>query len=219
MLLPGVYAWATTVLLPAMSAGAGGVARGLAVATLLALLAGAALLRWHPRLGWALGVHGFVALAILTWAFLRQAGVVLGAQTLPATFGAISWALYAFGWGELSARRRVPEADPYVLPGPPLQPRARWSRSAELIVLLGVLGSVLLLVLAFRVDRPAQAVMAHSLWLLASLSLLAVAARVALGRTPRNLGASADRFGRASSTLALLLITAALGILYWLLER
>lgn len=219
VLLPGIYAWATTVLLPALAPGTSAAARGLAFCTLIALVAGALVLRRYPRVGWGLGVHGFVGCSILTWALLRQAGVVLGNQTLPATFGAVSWALYAFGWGELSARRRVPEADPFVLPGPPLQPRSRWSRSAEFIVLVGVAGSAGLLVLAFRVDRPAQAVMAQALWLLVSLSLIAAATRVALGRTPRTLGPSADRFGRASSTLALLLITTALGVLYWLMER
>jgi hypothetical protein len=219
VLLPGLYAWASTVLLPSLSPPASAVARFFAVATLVALGSGALLLRRFPRVGWAVGVHGFVGLAIVTWALLRQAGVVLGAQVLPAVFGAVGWALYAFGWGELSARRRVPEDDPFVLPGAPLSPRSRWSRSAELIVFLGAGGSALLLLLAFRVERPAQAVMAQALWLLVSLALIATATRVAVGRGPRQLGGGGERLSRASSSLALLLILLGLGFLYWIMER
>jgi hypothetical protein len=219
VLLPGLYAWATTVARPAVSPQATLAIRVAAVCAALVLLLGPLLSARYPRLGRALGVHAFVGLSVLTWALLRHAGVPFGGQALEAAFGAVGWTLYAFGWGELSARRRVPEHDPHVLSGAPLSPKSPWSRSAEIILGLGVLGAVMVLVLAFRVARPSHSVMAHALALLLGLLVISAASRVALERTPRRFGSSAERFNGAATALALLLIALALGALYWLLER
>jgi hypothetical protein len=219
VLLPGLYAWATTVARPVFSSQATLAIRLAAACAVLVLLCGPLLSGRFPRLGRALGVHAFVGFSVLTWALLRHAGVPFGGQALEAAFGAVGWTLYAFGWGELSSRRRVPEQDPHVLAGAPLSPKGSWSRSAEVILGLGVLGAIVILVLAFRVARPSHAVMAHALALLLSLLVISAASRVALERSPRRLGSSAERFGSAATALALLLIALALGALYWLLER
>lgn len=219
VLLPGLYAWATTVARPALSAQATLAIRVAAVCAAVVLLAGPLVSARYPRLGRGLGVHGFVGFSVLTWALLRQAGVPFGGQALEAAFGAVGWTLYAFGWGELSARRRVPEQDPHVLAGAPLAPKSPWSRSAEVILGLGVVGAVVILALAFRVARPSHAVMAHALALLLSLLVVSAASRVALERGPRRFGGSVERLNGAATALALLLIALALGALYWMLER
>jgi hypothetical protein len=219
VLLPGLYAWATTVARPAASSQATFAIRAAALGSALVLMLGPLLMARAPRLGRALGVHAFVGFAVLTWALLRHAGLPFGGQALEAAFGAVGWTLYAFGWGELSARRRVPERDPHVLSGASLQPKKSWSRSAEIILALGVLGSAVVLALAFRVARPSHAVMGHALALLLSLLVISAASRVALERVPRQLGDGAQRFNSSASSLALLLIALGLGALYWLLER
>lgn len=219
VLLPGLYAWLSTVARPAVSSQATLAIRSAAVCAALTLLLSPLLSARYPRLGRALGVHGFVGCSVLTWALLRHAGVAFGGQALEAAFGAVGWTLYAFGWGELSARRRVPEADPHVLSGAPLLPKNTWSRSAEVILGLGVFGAAVVLVLAFRVPRPSHAVMAHALALLLALLSISAASRVALERTPRRFGSSAERVSSAATAISLLLIALALGALYWMLER
>lgn len=219
VLLPGLYAWLSTVARPVTSSQATTSSRAAAVCALILLLLGPLLSTRAPRVSRALGVHGFVGCSVLTWALLRQAGVPFGGQALEAAFGAVGWTLYAFGWGELSARRRVPEADPHVLAGAPLVPKHAWSRSAEVILGLGVLGAALVLVLAFRVARPSHSVMAHALALLLGLLTISSATRVALERAPRRLGSGSERLNVAATAISLLLIGLALGALYWMLER
>jgi hypothetical protein len=219
VLLPGLYAWLSTVARPVASAQATFTSRVAAACAVVLLLLGPLLSARYPRVGRALGVHGFVGFSVLTWALLRHAGVPFGGQALEAAFGAVGWTLYAFGWGELSARRRVPEADPHVLSGAPLSPKNSWSRSAELILGLGVFGAAVVLILAFRVARPSHAVMAHALALLLGLLTISAATRVALERTPRRFGASSERLNAAATAISLLLIALALGALYWMLER
>lgn len=219
VLLPGLYAWATTVALPAASAQATLPVRLAALSALLCLAPGALLWSRFPKLGHALGIHAFVGCCIVAWALLRRDGVPLGVQGLEAAFGAVGWVLYAFGWGELSARRRVPERDPHVIAGAPLAPRNPWSRSAEAILALGIAGSFVLLFLSFRVARAPHSVMAHGVWVLLTVLLVSSAARVALGRGPRRMGGDRERLNAAAAALAALFVALALGVMYSMLER
>jgi len=180
VLLPGLYAWATTVALPASALHAPWWARLPAGLACLALLVSPFAGSLSPGLGIAFGVHGFVGASLTCWIALQTAGLSLAPHGLTGVFGAFGWMLFAFAWGELRARS-IPETDPHVLGGPPLAPRHSFRASAEWVLSLGTLGSGLLLFLAWRVDRPSHAVLAQACALLASLLVVGAATRVALG--------------------------------------
>lgn len=218
ILLPGLYAWAITVALPASSAHAPWWARvpaGLAcVCLLLAPFAGAL----RPRLDFVLGLYGFLGFSLGSWAALGSAGFSLAQHSLTGAFGAFGWMLFAFAWGELRDRR-IPENDPHVLSGAPLAPRQAFPRSAEWVLVAGTLGSGLLLWLAWQIDRPSHAVFGQAAALLASLLVVAAATRVALERQPRELPSSSQRYNAAAASIAVLLLVLGLGMIFWVLEH
>ena len=169
-------------------------------------------------LGLALGLYGFVGGALLSWSALHLAGRPLAAHGITGAFGAFGWMLFAFAWGELRARR-IPENDPHVLSGPPLNPRHSFPRSAEWVLAFGTLGAGLLLLLAWRIDRPSHAVLGQAGALLASLLVVSGATRVALERQPRELPSPAERYNGAAPALAVLVLALGLGLIFWMLER
>jgi hypothetical protein len=218
ILLPGLYAWAITVALPANALHAPWWARAAAGVSVLSLLLSPLASGLKPVLGVALGLYGFVGCALLTWVALNLAGLPLVAHALTGAFGAFGWMLFAFAWGELRARR-IPENDPHVLAGPPLNPRHAFPRSAEWVLALGTLGAGSLLLLAWRIERPSHAVLGQASALLGSLLIVAASARVALERQPRELPSSGERYNGAASALAVLVLTLGLGLIFWMLER
>lgn len=219
VLLPGLYAWAMTVAVPVTALRAPGAARVTAVLALAQLVLGPLIFPARPWIGRILGIHVFVALCVGTWGLLVRSGLPLAAEPMHATFGALGWMLYAFGWGELRDLGAVPEDDPRVLSGAPLSARQSLSRSVGVVLSFGVAGALALVFLAFRVARPGHAVMAHALALIAGLFLVGGAARVALDRVPRTLPSRAERIGYGATTLAVLLVLLGLGALYLALGR
>jgi len=217
--LPGVYAWATTVAVPVTSARAPDLARGTAMAALIALTLGPWLAPSRPLLGRILGIHAFLGFSLASWGLLVQAGLLLGSDPIHATFGALGWMLYAFGWGELRGRGSVPEDDPRVLPGATLPPRSELGRSVGAVFAFGLAGALTLVYLAFRVARPTHAVMAHAIALVAGLFLIGGAVRVALDRVPRTLPDHGERVSASATSLAVLLIALGLGALFFVLTR
>lgn len=218
-LLPGVYAWATTVAVPVITSRAPALARATAVLALLALFLGALLAPKRAALGRWLGIHAFVALSLATWGQLLRASLPLGSDPLLGTLGALGWMLYAFGWGELRGRRSVPEEDPRVVLGPSLPPRAVLGPSVSAISGFGIVGALVLVHLAFRVTRPAHGVLAHAIALVVGLLLVGGASRVALHRGQRSLSGSGERLSASTPSIALLLISLGLGVLFQVVGR
>ncbi|HYO96205.1 MAG TPA: hypothetical protein VER33_16920 [Polyangiaceae bacterium] len=219
VLLPGLYAWATTVAAPASALRATETSRACAFAALLALVLGPWFASRRPKLARLLGIYGFVGFSVVAWALLSRANVVLGVEPIQATFGAMGWVLYTFGWGELRGRGQVPEDDPGVIPGAPLPPRAVLHRSVELVFALGLAGVFAMLLLAFRVSRPTHALMGQAVTLIAGLLIVHGASQVALERGARSLPSNAERTNAASTALAALFIALGLGALWLLLGR
>ncbi len=219
VLVPGLYVWASTLALPALGQRAPGPARAAALVALSFLLAGPMIAKGYPRFGRVLGIEGFVLASTLGWVWLERAGFSFFGRPLEATFGAVGWMLFAFGWGDLRARRGVPEQDPHVLAGPALSPRSVLPRSVGATLAIGVAGALLLVVLAWQVSRPAHAMMAHAAAVFLGLLLVGSGARIALERGPRRALGPTDRLSSASTGLAVLLIALGLGALYWMLER
>jgi hypothetical protein len=182
MLLPGLYAWVSTVASPVAVRGSPGVARVTAILALVALVAGPLVALDRPRLGRAIGVYVFVALALVTW---LVGDALIGVQRLEpvrAALGAVSWALFAFGWGTVRTVGNVPEEDPHALSGAPLVARSQLPPGTLIVFGIGLAGAVLPVLLAWRVERPGHALLAHAAALACAIAVVTSAAKVAIAR-------------------------------------
>jgi len=217
--LPGLYAWVTTVLLPSANHGAPASARVTACFALLALLAAPLLLSARPWLGRALGIFGFIGCSLFTWLLLGAGLVRNPGDPLLSALGAVAFTLYALGWGSLRRRGAVPEDAPNVILGPPLQPRARPHPIAPFVFGLVIVSALLPVFLAFRVADAERGLFAHAAAILAAILTITVGARVAtsLGQR-RPLPASAERLNAAAVPLALSALLFGLGFL-WVVLR
>ena len=217
--LPGLYAWLTTVALPSLQHGAPGTARLSAFLALLALVAAPLFVHERPAIGRALGIFGFVGCSLLTWLLLGP-GLVqnVGDPLLPA-LGAVAFTLYALGWGSLRRRGAVPEDAPNVIPGPPLQPRVRPHPLSPLVFGVILVSALVPVFLAFRVVESERALFAHAAAILAAILTITVGSRVALGLgQKRGRPPVPERLNAAAVPLALLALTFGLGFL-WLVVR
>lgn len=219
MLLPGVYAWLITVASPAVHRGAPLAARVTAMAALVALVAGPLVVFEHPRAARGVGVLAFVGLSVTTWLLLGPLVSVEHLEPVRACLGAVGWALFAFGWGAVRHAGSIPEEDPHVIRGDPLSARGQLPWSTFFVYSIGLLGAVIALVLAWQVVRPAQALLAHSVALVAAIALVGCAARVAVerGRSRSSL-APRSRLNASARPLAMALLLLGLGFV-WLMLR
>lgn len=181
ILLPGVYAWGATVAWPTFAVpGSSPVARVAALAAAALLLAGPLLARRHLRSGRALGVLGFVGASAAAWGALDAAIRPPQLDSVRGALGALAWGLFALGWGTFPGRTRLPEEDPHAVLTGRLAPRARLPRAITL-GFSGLLGVALgLPLLAWRVQRPGVALLAHAAALAGAVALLGVGSRVLL---------------------------------------
>lgn len=212
-LLPGLYAWVTTVAYPATYRGVPSGARLTAFVGLLALLIGPILVLERPRTGRAVGIYGFVGCSLATWLLLGPVVSVDRLEPTRSALGAMGWALFALGWGNLRRVGTVPEDDPHVIPGAPLVPRSRVPASAVVILGIGLVGALAPPLLAWRVVRSEHALLAHAAALLCSLAVVNASSTVALGRgSPRSLPPVRQRIRAALRPGVVLLAVLALGI-------
>lgn len=216
--VPGLYGWLATVLAPVAQAGASAVARGFAFLSLAALLAAFALLATKPRLARQLGIHGFLFGCFGAWLFL---GPQLRSDQLDpvrSALGALGFLLHALAWGAPSRPRAEPPVD-NLLPGSPLQPRVRSPRAASVVLGAGIVLALLPPLVAFGVERPEAALLAHAVALGSGLLLVAAATDVALriGK-PRAPTPWRQRTARAVWSLGGLALAAAIALL-WLALR
>ncbi len=219
MLLPGVYAWLITVASPAAHRGAPLAARVTAMAALVALVAGPLIVFERPRLARGLGVLAFVGLSVTTWVLLGPLIGVEHLEPLRACLGLVGWALFAFGWGAVRRIGSIPEDDPHVIRGDPLPARGQLPWSTFFVYSIGLVGAVVVLVLAWQVVRPAQALLAHAAALVAAIALAGTAARVALERgRSRSAAVPRSRLNAAARPLAMALLLLGLGFV-WLTLR
>ncbi len=218
-ILPGLYAWLTTVALPSVQHGASASARASAFLALLALVAAPLFVNERPLVGRALGIFSFIGLSLLTWVLLGAGLVQNPGDPLLSALGAVAFTLYALGWGSLRRRDAVPEDGPNVIPGQLLQPRIRPLRRTP-VVFGAILAAALVPVfLAFRVVETERALFAHAVAVLAAILTITVGARVALSVGQRKgLPPAAERLNAAAVPLALLALVFGLGFL-WLVVR
>lgn len=214
VLAPGLYAWLLTVAHPAIQPGAAAAARITALAALLALAAAPFFVRERLSLARTLGIFVFVAFSLLTWAQLSEQLAVERMDRSRAALGALGWLVYAFGWGRFRGRG-APEDDPHFVPGAALAPRARLRRSSLLVAAFAVGSAMLLLGLAFRVDRREHAVFGHAAATACALLLLGAGARIALARGTRfELSSGSSRLNAIAVPGALLAILLGIGLIW-----
>lgn len=214
VLLPGLYAWLLTVELPALSRGARPLARVTALGAMLVLVAALFFAGARLRLARALGVYAFIGLCVLTWALLGGELSPLRADRIRAATGSLGWVLYAFGWGRVRGGR-VPEDEPFAVLGAPLVARSRLHRRAWPIAAAAVLAAILFGALAFRVDRPEHAVLAHATATACALVVLATSARLALAQGTRvELASGPSRLNAVAVRGAVLSVLFGIGLVW-----
>ena len=228
VLVPGLYAWLTTVAVPAARAGASAGARAAAYAALRALwrivrtiLLVVGVLLVFERPGWArgVGVVGFVGLCLLSWILLGS-GIDLGRiHPVRACCGGVGWALYAVGWGSVHPARCTAPSGPPVPSGSRLAARGRLPGGAAVVLGIGVVGALLPWLWAWRVARPVHAVLAHGVALLVAVVLVSAAAHIALERGRRlPAGRPRSRLRAAAGPLSAVALLLAAGLTWWALR-
>ncbi len=219
MLLPGLYAWVTTVAYPATHRSASGGARTTAMVALIALVVAPLVAFDRPRLGRALGIYGFIGASTLTWVLLEPIVSVGRLEPIRGSLGAVGWALYAFGWGAVRRVDAVPEDDPRAILSDPLQPRSKLPAGAMAVFVASVVGALVPAFLAWRVVRPGHALLAHAVALACGIAMVVTGARLAIERgswTP--VTPSRVRVDSARAPLALVLLLLAAGTLFVLVR-
>lgn len=217
-IVPGLYGWLATVLLPVAQRGVSPWARVSAGAALAALVAAYVLFSKRARLARWLGVYTFVLACFGSWALL---GAQLRSEELDpvrGALGAVGFLLHALAWG---AEPRTPPEQPLdnLVPGSPLQPRHLPPRAAPPAFAVGIVLALLPMATAFGVERSAASLLAHTLGLGCALLLIAASIDVALRMgKPQTFPAWRARASRAAWPLGAL--TFALGIgLIWMALR
>lgn len=216
-LLPGLYAWVTTVAYPATFRDAPTAARVLAFFALVALVAGPLVSLREERPGRALGIFGFLALSVATWLLLGPLIAVARIEPVRAASGGVGWALFALGWGQVRDVGRVPEDDPNVIHDRPLTARGQLPRGASVALAVGLVGALIPLLLAWRVDRPDHALLGHAAAVAGAVALLVGASRIALERGNYRPRPARTRLSSATPTLSVLVVVLALGVMALLL--
>jgi len=217
--LPGLYAWLTTVARPTLQHGASPSARVSACLALLALLAAPVFIAQRPQIARGLGIIGFIGCSLLTWLLLGAGLVQNPGDPLLSALGAVAFTLYALGWGSLRRRGVVPEDGPNVIPAPPLQPRTRPHSISPVVFGVISVSALLPTFLAFRVVDAQRGLLAHAVAVLAAVLTITVGSRVALAVGQRRSSPPvAERLNAAAVPLALLALVFGLGFL-WLVLR
>jgi len=214
VLLPGLYAWLLTVELPALSRGARPLGRVTALVALAALVSGLFMVGGRLRLARGLAIYGFIFACAVTWALLGGELSPARLDRIRAAAGTLGWVLYAFGWGRIRSAH-VPEDAPNAVLGAPLAARSHLHRRTVPIAVCAVVAAIGFEALAFRVDRPEHAVLAHATATACALLVLGASATLALRQGTRSDFASgATRLNGVAVRGALLSVLFGIGLVW-----
>jgi hypothetical protein len=214
VLLPGLYAWLLTVELPALSRGARPFGRVTALVALMALVAGLFMVGGRLRLARGLAIYGFIGSCVLTWALLGGELSPARLDRIRAAAGSLGWVLYAFGWGRVRSAQ-LPEDAPNAVLGAPLLARSHLHRATLPIAGCAVVAAVGFEALAFRIDRPEHAVLAHATATACALLVLGASATLALRQGNRiEVASGAARLNAVAVRGAVLSVLFGLGLVW-----
>lgn len=225
--LAGVYAWAISVApvlltLPSVIARHGSDLAAIAailcaLAALPCVIIGAVLARRGSTSAVFVGVWEFVALCGASW--LLAPATVDVSRIDPIARGALGSAgfvLYALAWGITRPAGPPPLREPG---SRELEARGAIPTGALAILSLGVVAAGAVLVLAWQVRDTVRALFAQSAAAVVAIALISASARVAVGRGPKTFSSPKLRVERAGQALALLFLSAILGVVIWFASR
>ncbi|HKQ71313.1 MAG TPA: hypothetical protein VJT73_18345 [Polyangiaceae bacterium] len=189
LLAPGLYAWGVTVAWPVAHRLSPVGSRVFAFLGLVALVAGAALTFWSPRLARILGVWVFFGSCVAAWGLFSAPIAPASLDPVQGLLGSLGWALFAMGWADVPTS---PITEPSSHPLTSRVPRQRIPRTVAAVLFVVALAAALPLVLAWWVESLERAVLAHVVALAAAIAIIALAidifdprARRAERRAPR----------------------------------
>jgi hypothetical protein len=211
-MLSALVAWAITVAPAAFSRVGAPYARLLSLVALATGVAGPLLRRERPELGRHLGITAFLALCTGAWLGASAALQPARLDPLRAAVGAVAWGAFALSW-----RDRWSEAPRNVEPSrdgerPLLQARTTLPRGAIPIAAAGVVAAIVLIVLAWNVQDADRALAAHAIAVACAVSVITVAAAVAVNRGKRSSRGSRRFTAPAVKAVLTLLVLVVAGV-------
>ncbi|MDP9003003.1 MAG: hypothetical protein M3O46_23165 [Myxococcota bacterium] len=215
--VPGVYAWGVTVVPPAWTRNASATPKVAAVVALLMLGAGVAgERRWGGRAR-IVSLWGFVAAAAVAWCTAPAGSSSSRIDGPHGLAGMLGWALFAFA----SAAPALParsEGEP-AIDEAPLAPREGVGRSDVGYVAGGGFLAAIVEIVGWQTPSAERALLLRLVAIVAGLSLIGVAAQIALLRhQPRAAPARWRRLRRAMAALVALAILVFGGLLFLTLD-
>ncbi|MBM4377118.1 MAG: hypothetical protein FJ095_18710 [Deltaproteobacteria bacterium] len=156
-------------------------------------LGGTLLLARRPKLGRALGIGAFVALACLSWGLASEAGVLAAVDPVRGLFGVVAWALYAAAW---SHPWSVPDHSLSAAPegeARGLSPRRPAPRAALAMGALGGLAALTCLAVSYLIEDRTRALVGRATAIVASILLISHAAALAVVGGRDDAAASPER--------------------------
>lgn len=184
VLVPGIYAWAVTVV-PAATERPHTGSMAAAFLAFALLVAGAFLAKERPTLGYALGIWGFLIACLITWLISMPSLQVERLDPWRAGAGSIGWILYTLGWGTPWRIGRHPEDDPRAQLNPKLDPRSPPRLRTALSVATGTIGALTCLLLAWRIAESDRAMLLHGAALACAVGIINTSASVGLAQGKR----------------------------------
>lgn len=184
MLLPGGYAWLTTVLLPTWQR-SGPLSKWIAAAALAALVGGVWTTAASPKWGRRIGILGFVGLSLTTWLLVPEGLRSAQAQPLRSAVGAVAWGLFAVGWGGLFASQGAQGVEANSPKTALLVPRRQLPLGSWIGAWVVGAAALSLPLLAWSVVDPANASLGHVFSAAGAMAVSGVGLKVLLGAPPR----------------------------------
>lgn len=217
VLVPGIYAWAVTVVPAASDRAQSGWALVPAVLGLASLIAGAVLVKSRPRLGTALGIWGFLIASLITWLVTLSALNVERLDPWRAGAGSVGWLLFALGWGTPWRIGHHPEDDPRAQLHPKLEARNPPRLRTALAIAVGSTGALACLLLAWRATEPGRALLLHGAALACAVGIIYASAQVGLAQGKRRKPvAPKQRFTYAFPWLMAIVALMVIALAWWL---
>ncbi len=183
ILVPGLYAWAVTVV-PSTThqSTAGWWPSVAAFVALVSLSVGAFFAHQRPQLGYALGIWGFVLACLSTWLLNMPALQIERLDPWRAGAGSIGWILFSLGWGTPWRVGGHPEDNPRANLYPKLEPHRPPRLGPALAVLAATIGALACMLLAWRASDPNRGLLLHGAALACSVAMIHSAVSVGLAQ-------------------------------------
>jgi hypothetical protein len=196
VLVPGLYAWLTTVVPPAWSRGGSLAAKGAAVAAVVALLAG----WWFGRKGderaRIASLWGFVLSSALCWSAAPRALGAGRVDDLRGVTGTLAWALFALAWAAPAFDSML--GDGRVEDDDALAPRKRLPSSGFALLAGAGIVAAAIQTIGWAAPGPERALLVRLASILSGLLIIEAAAEVILSRQGRSSALSTRARLRAS---------------------